>query len=251
MVKSPTKIWHCKPSKTGTVHAASFESELKLLFLWFAYLCQSFHDFCLNSGFWGWLSIEIIIASLVYVSITWGHSSLNSSDFIGILQVLKVEFSMFRVLKIFNFHPYIWQGCGNTLPDLSDLVLFHSGQVRNFYLLVLWQVKMNLQFCISFLVIIMNSHVMEKTVWILISWLLKKPADLDLHCFNILCMVSYCFKAVYMHSDGFALSVLLYGKVKLIMDKSTLLQFTCPWASINFLLFSHLCMFSYFCFQLQ
>ena len=36
------------------------------------------------------------------------------------------------------------------MPDLSDLVPFHSGQVRNFYLLVLGQVKINLQFCISF-----------------------------------------------------------------------------------------------------
>ena len=34
------------------------------------------------------------------------------------------------------------QGCGNTLPDLSDLVPFHSGQVENFYLLVLGQVQM-------------------------------------------------------------------------------------------------------------
>ena len=34
------------------------------------------------------------------------------------------------------------QGCGNTMPDLSDLVSFHSGQVKNFYLLVLGQVQM-------------------------------------------------------------------------------------------------------------
>ena len=33
------------------------------------------------------------------------------------------------------------QGCGNTMPDLSDLVQFHSGQVENFYLLVLGQVQ--------------------------------------------------------------------------------------------------------------
>ena len=32
------------------------------------------------------------------------------------------------------------QGCGNTMPDLSDQVPFHSGQVENFYLLVLRQV---------------------------------------------------------------------------------------------------------------
>ena len=33
------------------------------------------------------------------------------------------------------------QGCGNTMPDLSDLAPFHSGQVENFYLLVLGQVQ--------------------------------------------------------------------------------------------------------------
>ena len=33
------------------------------------------------------------------------------------------------------------QGCGNTMPDLSDLVPFHSGQVDNFNLLVLGQVQ--------------------------------------------------------------------------------------------------------------
>ena len=33
------------------------------------------------------------------------------------------------------------QGCGNTLPDLSDLVPFHSGQVENFNLFVLGQVQ--------------------------------------------------------------------------------------------------------------
>ena len=33
------------------------------------------------------------------------------------------------------------QGCGNTMPDLSDLVQFYSGQVKNFNLLVLGQVQ--------------------------------------------------------------------------------------------------------------
>ena len=36
------------------------------------------------------------------------------------------------------------------MPMLSNLVLFHSGQVRNLYFLVLCQVKMNLQFCFIF-----------------------------------------------------------------------------------------------------
>ena len=33
------------------------------------------------------------------------------------------------------------QGCGNTMPDLSDLVPFYSGQIENFNLLVLGQVQ--------------------------------------------------------------------------------------------------------------
>ena len=65
------------------------------------------------------------------------------------------------------------------MPDLSDLVQFRSGQVENFNLLVLGQVQ-NLYNVNNFF--IMSSHVALKTVWILISWLLQKPADLDLHC---------------------------------------------------------------------
>ena len=33
----------------------------------------------------------------------------------------------------------LMQECGNTMPDLSDLVPFHPGQVKNFYILVLGQ----------------------------------------------------------------------------------------------------------------
>ena len=38
------------------------------------------------------------------------------------------------------------------MPDLSDQVPFHSGQVKNFYLLVLGQVQCIklIQFCISY-----------------------------------------------------------------------------------------------------
>ena len=69
------------------------------------------------------------------------------------------------MLNIFRFI----QGCGNTMPNLSDLVPFHSGQVRNFCLLV------HSVFHIGLL--ILNLHVVWKTVWILISWLL--------HCFQL------------------------------------------------------------------
>ena len=39
--------------------------------------------------------------------------------------------------------------------------------------------------------IIMSSHVALKTVWILISWLLQKPADLDLHS---VCLQESCYQ---------------------------------------------------------
>ena len=68
---------------------------------------------------------------------------------------------------------------------MSDLVPFHSGQVENFNLLVLGQVQMYLvttMLYFIFRLIITSSHLALKTAWILISWLLQKPADLDLHC---------------------------------------------------------------------
>ena len=33
-------------------------------------------------------------------------------------------------------------------------------------------------------IFITSSHLAMKTMWILISWLLQKPADLDQHCFQ-------------------------------------------------------------------
>ena len=71
------------------------------------------------------------------------------------------------------------------MPDLIDLVPFHSGQVEIFNLLVLGQVqnlyKVNKILYFIFRLITMILLVALKTVWILISWLLQKPADLDLH----------------------------------------------------------------------
>ena len=51
-----------------------------------------------------------------------------------------------------NIMGIINQGCGNTMHDLSDQVPFHSGQVENFYLLVVGQVQCinSIQFCNSY-----------------------------------------------------------------------------------------------------
>ena len=42
-----------------------------------------------------------------------------------------------KILTLYTLN----QGCGNTMPDLSDLVQFHSGQVENFYLLSNYKVN--------------------------------------------------------------------------------------------------------------
>ena len=48
---------------------------------------------------------------------------------------------MYKVLACLSTVMKFKQVCGNTMPDLSDLVSFHSGQVDNFNLLVLGQVQ--------------------------------------------------------------------------------------------------------------
>ena len=97
----------------------------------------------------------------------------------------------------------------------ADLVPFHSVQVRNFYLLVLGQGKINLQFCN--LVIIINSHSVENSV----------DADLDLHYFNSFVWFHTVFKGFKQvfcfSSDGLAQTFVQYlffsmGQAKLSMD---------------------------------
>ena len=113
-------------------------------------------------------------------------------------------------------HPSQVQGCENTMPYLSDLVLFHSGQ---FYLSC-DKLKWILYFIFG--------NYYELTCYVENSVEPDQPADLDLCCFNGLCIVSYCFKGVYMHSDGFTQVFVHYlffnmGQVKLSMDKYLLL----------------------------
>ena len=55
------------------------------------------------------------------------------------------------------------QGCGNTIPNFSDKVPFHSGQVENFYLLVFGQVQCIklIQFCISYFDKLLGAHILH------------------------------------------------------------------------------------------
>ena len=61
------------------------------------------------------------------------HVNIHSGNYPYQCDICGKKFDRVGILK---------QGCGNTMPDLSDLVPFRSGQVENFYLLVLGQVQM-------------------------------------------------------------------------------------------------------------
>ena len=63
----------------------------------------------------------------------------------------------------------------------------------------------------------MSSHVALKKVWILISWLLQKPADLDPHCLQA------CFHTVFesvncLSTERYKL-ICTIGQVKFSLDK--------------------------------
>ena len=74
--------------------------------------------------------------------------------------------------------------CENITPFLSDLVPFHSEQVRNLHLIVLGQV---------------NGKLYSSVFHILINY--YEPADLDLHCLEFISQVSFCFqKSLYIVS---------------------------------------------------
>ena len=78
--------------------------------------------------------------------------ALYSNDWIALLLHIHVCVSLELLLRVFN-----------ELCTLHELLIFsHANSVIS---LVLW------------------IHCMNEKVWILISWLLLKPADLDLHCF--------------------------------------------------------------------
>ena len=79
-----------------------------------------------------WLFKANNLISLYHKSIIILTFCMQTDNFIFVKLVHYISF----------INAYGMQGCGNTMPDLSHLVPFHSGQVENFYLLVLGQVQM-------------------------------------------------------------------------------------------------------------
>ena len=92
-----------------------------------------------------------------------------------------------------NFVPYYkisWQStCSRTVeipcPTCSTWPQFIQDKLKISIYLFLdkykFMFKVNTILYFIFWLIITSSYVAMKTVWILISWLLQKPADLDLH----------------------------------------------------------------------
>ena len=65
----------------------------------------------------------------------------------------------------------------------------------------------------------MSSHVALKTVWIQISWLLKKPADLDLHFYKVVDIWFYTvFERVNCLSTERFKLIFSFGQVKFSLD---------------------------------
>ena len=67
----------------------------------------------------------------------------------------------------------------------------------------------------------MSSHVALKTVWILISWLLQKPADPDLHCLqeSLSAWFHIVFESVNCLSTERYKLICIIGQVKFSLDK--------------------------------
>ena len=64
------------------------------------------------------------------------------------------------------------------MPDLSDWYIFIQDKLKRYIYLSLDYYN-SVRFIFH---ILTNYYVALKTVWIQINWLLKKPADLGLHC---------------------------------------------------------------------
>ena len=109
----------------------------------------------------------------------------------------------------------------------------------------------------------MSSHLALKAVWILISWLLQKPADLDLHCLQekpadqdpycLQELIYIWFHAVFERIN--CLSTVRYklicsfGQVKCSMDKKHFTFLLVPGQVENFTISTPLntCLGGYIC----
>ena len=84
-------------------------------------------------------NIELRKSSILLCS---NNNYIKSADQSICLLLVSVAAADSRTKSEVVYHiQSIKQGCGYTMPDLSDLVPFHSGQVENFNLLVLEQVQ--------------------------------------------------------------------------------------------------------------
>ena len=77
---------------------------------WIWWPWWKFTGLFLISGFWGWLPTESQPMLLWFIfslsKDNWPFKLEIVKTFVGILQVLRLEFQKFRILEILNFHPH-------------------------------------------------------------------------------------------------------------------------------------------------
>ena len=123
---------------------------------------------------------------------------------------------------VWKYHAWlVWPG---PISFRASQIFLFTCPGTSYYLLVLGQVKVKLQFCISYLVIIINSQ--KCGSWSAGFW--RSQLIWIYTVFNSFCLDSYFFKGVYTcllfeHSEGFAQILTNYlffnmGQVKLSMD---------------------------------
>ena len=111
--------------------------------------------------------------------------------------------------------------------------------------------KVNTILYFIFWLIILSLNLALKTMWILISWLLQKPADLDRHCFQekpadqdpycLQELIYIWFRTVFeriicLSTERYKVNFCSFRQVKFLWT-STFWLFICPWTSRKFYYF--------------
>ena len=123
------------------------------------------------------LSTFLLLVGVYHRTGFWVWDLVGFSVFVGLIIV--VVLAVWLVLQTKKV-PGLWKyhaGLGPISFRTSQKFLFTCSWTSTMY-------KVNTILYFIFWLIITSSHLALKTKWILISWLLQKPADLELHCFQ-------------------------------------------------------------------
>ena len=157
-VRFPT-MWYVRPAKTQiSLHIWAVWPELWLV-TWKFYACYATD----------WTKFGVSKLKRRLHSLIWVYTCQNAI-------LLKSQDTALIKAGLWKYHAWLVRP-GPISFRTSRKFLFTCPWTSTMY-------KVNTILYFIFWWIITSSHLALKTVWILISWLLQKPADLDLHCFQ-------------------------------------------------------------------